>query len=66
MRYIDETCNRTYAHLLAGMTAEDREHVLRGVALMAERMGAHPGGEPCGGACATGQVADGQAENDAH
>jgi DNA-binding MarR family transcriptional regulator len=66
VRYIDETCNRTYAHLLGELSAEDREHVLRGVALMAERMGSHLGGDPCGGACVTGRVADAQAKNDAH
>ena len=36
--YIDDTCNRYYAELLADMSEEDRLHVLRGVALMAERM----------------------------
>jgi DNA-binding MarR family transcriptional regulator len=66
VRYIDETCNRTYAHLLAGMTAEDREHVVRGVALMAERMGAHPCDEPCGGTCATGGAENGQSAADAY
>ena len=36
--YIDDTCNRYYAELLADMSEEDRLHVLRGVVLMADRM----------------------------
>jgi DNA-binding MarR family transcriptional regulator len=36
--YIDDTCNRFYAELLAGVSDEDRQHVLRGIAVMADRM----------------------------
>ena len=53
--YIDDTCNRYYAELLAGMTDEECEHVLRGVALLAERMRVFPDRGPCGDACATSQ-----------
>lgn len=36
--FIDATCNRYYAALLAGMSERDRRSVLRAVGLLAERM----------------------------
>ncbi len=36
--FINETCNRYYADLFQTMSADDREHVLRGVTVLAERM----------------------------
>jgi DNA-binding MarR family transcriptional regulator len=36
--FIDSTCNRYYAELLAGMSERDRLGVLRAVGLLAERM----------------------------
>jgi DNA-binding MarR family transcriptional regulator len=56
--YIDDTCNRYYAELLAGLTEEDREHVLRGVAVMAERMRGWQGTVPeCTSCAADGGLA---------
>ncbi len=36
--FINDTCNLYYARLLGGMTAQEREHVLKGVGIMSERM----------------------------
>jgi DNA-binding MarR family transcriptional regulator len=44
---INETCDRYYAHLLAGMGEQDKQGVLRAVELMAERMRALRGGSCC-------------------
>ena len=39
--FIDEACNRYYATLLADLTEDDLDCVMRGVAIMAERMRGH-------------------------
>lgn len=58
--YIDDTCNRYYAQLLAGMSDEDRCHVLRGVAVMAERMSGCRQTRP--EACCSAHVVDSEAD----
>ena len=47
--YIDDTCNRYYATLLADLNEEDLQHVFRGIAVMAERMRDCRRGGPEGG-----------------
>jgi DNA-binding MarR family transcriptional regulator len=55
--YIDDSCNRYYDELLEGMSHEDRTHVLRGVAILAERMRNRRHVGP--GACCPDDAADG-------
>jgi DNA-binding MarR family transcriptional regulator len=45
--FIDETCNRYYAGLLAGMSERDRRCVLRAVGLLAEGMRSRRGASCC-------------------
>lgn len=45
--YIDDTCNRYYATLLAELTEDDLQHVFRGIAVMAERMRSCRRGSGC-------------------
>ena len=47
--YIDDTCNRYYAALLADLSEDDLRHVFRGVAVMAERMRDRRRAQPEGG-----------------
>ncbi len=44
---IDDTCNRYYADLLAGMNERDRRSVLRAVGLLADRMRSLRGSSSC-------------------